>query len=155
MRSLAVLSALLAVGLLPGCQVALSGKPDEVAQSPVVTPSPVAPLEGSTTRLREQARTYAARLDRGRCDGGPERESFEAAEAELSQLGKSSDGTQVADDPARVLARARIEIADAARNGGCADIATTQYKTVLRSFPGPAYAHFRQQAELGLSALQL
>jgi hypothetical protein len=155
MRSLAVVSAVLAMGLLQGCQIASSGKPDEVADTAVAAPGPEAAVAQGTTSVRERARAYAARLDAGRCDGGPERRSFEAAEAELSQLSKSGDGTQATEDPASVLAQARIDVADAARNGGCADIATAQYKTVLRSFPGPAYARFRQQAELGLSALQL
>ncbi len=155
MRSLATVSAALAVGLLQGCQIANSGKPDEVTQSPVTAPDSGAAVAQGTTSVRERARAYAARLDVGRCDGGQERGSFEAAEAELSQLTRSGDATLASDDPARVLAQARIEIADAARNGGCAEIATAQYKTVIRSFPGPAYARFRQQAELGLSALQL
>jgi hypothetical protein len=155
MRSLAIVSAVLAVGLLQGCQIANSGKPDEVTETAVIAPSPGAAVAQGMTSVRERARAYAARLNVGRCDGGPERGSFEAAEAELSQLSKSGVGTPAPEDPGSVLAQARIDVADAARNGGCADIATAQYKTVLRSFPGPAYARFRQQAELGLSALQL
>ena len=55
----------------------------------------------------------------------------------------------------QLIAEARLDIADAARIGGCPEIAGPQYRLVIRSFPGPAYLQIRRRAELGLSAMQL
>ena len=112
--------------------------------------------------LRDQARAYAARLNRDGCVKSPEGATFEAAsvdfERDLAAL-KRGD-TQPADMPgsgtaaetATTLAEARLQVGDAASASGCLDIADAQYKAVLRSVSGPAYASYRQRAELGLSA---
>jgi hypothetical protein len=55
----------------------------------------------------------------------------------------------------QLIAEARLDIADAARIGGCPEIADSQYRLVIRSFPGRAYVEIRRRAELGLSAMQL
>ena len=116
-------------------------------------------------RLRDQARAYAGRLDQGRCDMGRERTEFEnalsAVESDLPALRNAATGASVIDDARlvgdaeQVLAEARLDVADAARNGGCSDIANAQYKAVVRAFRGPTFAKYRQRAEMGLSAMQL
>ena len=153
MRWLTVASLIVLVGcLLQACQSGDLGKPNDVAQTRVTEPNRVIPL-------REEARAYATRLNQGRCEAPQERASFEAAlhaaERSLSNSAQASDGTQSEEETRRALAKARLEIGDAARNGGCPDIASAQYTTLIRSFPGAAYAQFRHEAEIGLSALQL
>jgi hypothetical protein len=116
-------------------------------------------------RLRNQARAYAERLDQGRCDRGREKTEFEnaltAVESNLPALRQAEAGPLVIDDAQlaakteQVLAEARLDVADAARTGGCSDIASSQYQAVVRAFRGPTFAKYRQRAEIGLSALQL
>jgi hypothetical protein len=134
----------LASAMLPACQSADAGRSGvAVAQSA----EPDAAFQGeSARRLKEQARAYAERLNRGRCETSPL-----VTEDGLAAL----DDALSAEDGRRELAEARLEIADAARIGGCSDIANAQYRTVLRSFPGAAYEVYRRRAEFGLSAMQL
>jgi hypothetical protein len=116
-------------------------------------------------RLRNQARTYASRLDQGRCDLARERSEFETAltavESHLPALRNADAGTpvindaQLAAEAEQALAEARLDVADAARTGGCSDIANSHYKAVVHAFRGPTFAKYRQRAEMGLSALQL
>lgn len=106
-------------------------------------------------RLKTQARAYAERLNQGRCGMDRERTEFDnALTAVESSLAAAAD-TQIASEAERVVAEARLDVADAARNGGCSEIANAQYKTIVRTFRGPAFAKYRNQAEIGLSAMQL
>jgi hypothetical protein len=154
----------LAAGLLQACQSVQSGKTTEVASARAVQVNAVPSQVQQAARLKEQARAYAERLNQGRCAASPEATSFDAAfsaiERDLPALktGEAVAGlpdAQLASDVERTLAEARLDVGDAARIGGCPDIANTQYRTVIRSFSGAAYAPYRRRAEIGLSALQL
>ena len=115
--------------------------------------------------LRDQARAYAARLKRDGCVKSREGALFEAASDSFDKdLGAQKRGdSQSAESSASgattgaatALAEARLAVGDAASASGCLDIANAQYKAVIRSFPGPGNATYRQRAELGLSASQL
>ncbi|HEX2726275.1 MAG TPA: hypothetical protein VHN20_10685 [Beijerinckiaceae bacterium] len=156
----------LVAGLLQACQSAQSGKTStEIASAQAAQPS-AAPVQiQHTSRLREQARAYAERLNQGRCAAGAEAASFDATSnalekdlpalkaGEAAVMGASD--ARLAGEVERALAEARLDIGDAARTGGCADIANVQYRMVLRSFPGAAHAGYRRRAEMGLSGLQL
>jgi hypothetical protein len=154
----------LATGMLQACQSVQSGTTSakiasgEAAQASAV-PAPI----DQTNRLREQARVYAARLNQGRCATSPEGTSFDttsnALERDLPALKAGGIGgapdPELAGEVERTLAESRLDVGDAARTGGCPDVANTQYRIVLRAFPGAAHAAYRRRAEMGLSALQL
>jgi hypothetical protein len=154
----------LAAGLLQACQSAQSGRTGtDVAARQAVQASAATPQVEPAARLREQARLYAERLNQGRCTTGPEAAAFDAAfnavetgrPAFTPGGGTGARDAELAFEAERALAEARLDIGDAARTGGCADIANAQYRIVIRSFPGPANAPYRRRAEIGLSALQL
>ena len=154
----------LVAGTLQACQSVQSRTAStEVASGQAAQASAVPVQVQQTTRLREQARVYAARLNQGRCSTSPEAASFDATsnvlERDLPALRAGNIGgapdTQLAGDVERALAEARLDVGDAARTGGCADVASIQYRTVLRFFPGAEHAPYRRRAETGLSALQL
>jgi hypothetical protein len=155
----------LVAGLLQACQSAQSGKTRTEITSAQAAQASAAPTQTQrTSHLREQARAYAERLNQGRCAAGAEAASFDATsnalEKDLPALkaGEAVTGTpdtQLAGEVERALAEARLDVGDAARTGGCPDIANVQYRTVLRSFPGAAHAGYRRRAEMGLSGLQL
>jgi hypothetical protein len=155
----------LAAGMLQACQTAQSGKAaTELAAGQAPQPSAATAQAEQTARLRAQARAYAERLNQGRCATSPEAASFDAAfnaaEKNLPGVRAGDDvtgvpGAQLGLETERTLAEARLDVGDAARIGGCADVASAQYRTVIRMFSGPAYAPYRRRAETGLSALQL
>jgi hypothetical protein len=155
----------LVAGVLQACQSAQSGKANtEAASGEAAQRSAATARAEQTARLREQARAYAERLNQGRCATSPEAASFDAAfnaaEKSLPTL-KTADGvtgipdTQLAIETERALAEARLDVGDAARIGGCSEIANAQYRIVIRAFREPAHAPYRRRAEMGLSALQL
>ena len=122
-------------------------------------PSPSEPA----LRLKSQARAYAERLSQGHC-GTPERMEFDKAllvvEGNLPVLRNNENAptpgnAAIAGQAEEVVAETRLDVADAARTGGCPEIANAHYKAVVRAFRGPAFARYWQRAELGLSAMQL
>jgi hypothetical protein len=155
----------LVMSVLQACQSAQSGKTStEAASGQAAQRSASTAQAEQAARLREQARAYAERLNQGRCATSPEAASFDAAfnaaEKSLPTLRARDDVTGVPDaqlaiETERTLAEARLDVGDAARIGGCSEIANAQYRIVIRSFPGPAHASYRRRAEMGLSALQL
>ena len=154
----------LVAGMLQACQSVQSGGTSAEIVSSQAAQASAAPAQvQQTTRLRDQARAYAARLNQGRCATSPEAASFDATSNALERdlpalkagdIGGAADA-QLPGDVERTLAEARLDVGDAARTGGCPDVANAQYRTVLRSFPGAVHAAFRRRAEMGLSALQL
>jgi hypothetical protein len=155
--------AVLLASLLQGCQ-----STDYQMAYASAAETPARDMRGSQVAaeqkvgLRDQARAYAARLNRDGCIKSPEGAMFEAASADFERnlaalkrgdnqpAGMPASGT--AADTATTLAEARLQVGDAASAAGCLEIANTQYKAVLRSVSGPAYASYRQRAEIGLSA---
>jgi hypothetical protein len=157
------LAALLAC-TLQSCQAVEKANSD-IAAAPNPERGVVTSRSEQNLRLRTQARAYAERLDRGRCDMGREKADFEnaliAVESSVPALRNAGTGSPVVDDAQlaaeteQALAEARLDVADAARTGGCSEIASSQYQAVVRAFRGPTFAKYRQRAEIGLSALQL
>jgi hypothetical protein len=163
MRSMIAVGMTVLVCTIQGCQ--------RERETPIIAaaPSPesivVASQSERTMRLRKQARAYAERLDQGRCAPGRERAEFDdalsAVESNLPALRNAETASpvihdaQLASDAEQVLAEVRLDVADAARTGGCSDIANSQYQVIVRTFRGPAFARYRQRAEMGLSAMQL
>jgi hypothetical protein len=162
MRSLGLSVTVVVACVLQACQSADSGKPTaQVARAAVVERNAATTHAQQNARLKEQARAYAARLNQGRCATSEEAMLFDVASQESeTSLRTTIDPTgvpdaQLAAEAEQALAEARLDVGDAARIGGCSDIANAQYRIVLRSFPGPANVAYRRRAELGLSAMQL
>jgi hypothetical protein len=155
--------AVLLASLLQGCQSTdYQMAYASAAEAPARDMRTIQVAAEQKVGLRDQARAYAARLNRDGCVKSPEGATFEAASADFERnlaalkrgdnqlAGMPNSGT--AAETATTLAEARLQVGDAASASGCLDVANTQYKAVLRSVSGPAYASYRQRAELGLSA---
>jgi len=164
MRSMmAVCMTVLMACVMQGCRT--ERETPTIAAAPSPESIVIASQSERTIRLRRQARAYAERLDQGRCAPGRERAEFDdalsAVESNLPALRNAGAASPLihdaglASDAEQVLAEARLDVADAARTGGCSDIANSQYQIIVRTFRGPAFAKYRQRAEMGLSAMQL
>jgi hypothetical protein len=137
----------------------------EFAASPGPVAGVITPQSDPIMRLRSGARAYVEHLNQGRCETGRERTEFDRAisgaeatlafprSAETGSLG--GDRGQASAEAEQAVAQVRLDVADAARNGGCSDIADVHYKAIVRDFRGPAFTQFRNRAEIGLSAMQL
>ena len=163
MRSMIAVGMTVLACTLQGCQ--MERETPIIAAAPSPESIVIASQSERTMRLRKQARAYAERLDQGRCAPGRERADFDdalsAVESNLPALRNAESASpvihdaQLASDAEQVLAEVRLDVADAARTGGCSDIANSQYQVIVRTFRGPAFARYRQRAEMGLSAMQL
>ena len=158
MRSVIAVGAV-ALLALQSCQTPeRTGTLVEIAQGGrSAAPSPPDPA----LRLRTEARAYAERLNQGRCNT-PERREFDTTLSTVESILPVANAGAVPDagnaapaNQVEVVAEARLDVADAARHGGCPEIANLHYHAVIRASRGPAFARFRQRAELGLSAMQL
>jgi hypothetical protein len=98
--------------------------------------------------VRDGLRRFAAEPDSA-CDSGAlaaaERAALTAATAAAIDSGEL--------DTIAATAGLLLDVADAAADRGCADVARSLYQTVIAGYTGRTYAAQRQRAEIGLNDL--
>lgn len=117
----------------------------------------------ATARIRSTARDYVTHIRKYGCGSSIEGMFFDisanSAERNLPLSQKylvspvsihTAQRTDSFISYAHAFAEARLAVGDAAVEKGCLALAAQQYRSVIRILSGPAYAGYRQRAEIGL-----
>ena len=148
-----LLTHLLAACLLAGCSSGAPGYPSPAHQSPVYQPSvsatgdagSAAPRAKGPEMVREELGRFEAEPSPG-CNS-PDLLNAQAGVAALE--GASADPAA-----GRAVGSLALDVADAAREKGCADVAAALYDHIIRTYVGAGYVSLRARAEAGMRRLE-